>query len=97
MTAQTVCIVRSRMQFRVPRWDWIGVLVVDPRSSGARGALDLGRVLPLGHARLLQLALGSGIQVPRQERLDIRRDLAPGRRAVLEVPRQPSPGIESPQ
>ena len=36
-------------------------------------------------------------QVPRQERLYVLRNLAPGRLAALEVPRQPFPGIELPQ
>src|SRR3954451_10300076 len=90
----------SAQQDAVPRpteWDGICVMVGDRRSSGYGGALDLGRVIPLGRARFPQFAPFRGIKVPRQERSDILRDLAPGRRAVLEVPRQPSPRIELPQ
>src|SRR5262245_53120321 len=44
-----------------------------------------------------QFAPFPGIEVPRQERLDILRDLASGPRAVLEIPRQPFPSIELPE
>src|SRR3954451_11539255 len=90
----------SAQQDAVPRpteWDGICVMVGDRRSSGYGGALDLGRVIPLGRARFPQFAPFRGIKVPRQERLDLLRDLAPGRCAVLEVPRQPFSGIELPQ
>src|SRR4051794_2035368 len=61
------------------------------------GAVDLGGVISLRKVRLPQFVPFRGIQVPRQEPLDILRNLTPGRRAALEVPRQPSPGIELPQ
>src|SRR6516165_3665661 len=62
-----------------------------------QGAVDLGSIHSLREAGAPQFVPSRLIKVPRQERLDLLRNLASGRRAVLEVPRQPSPGIELPQ
>jgi hypothetical protein len=68
-----------------------------PAVSGIPRETRLGGVVPFRSAGIRQFLLLVLTHVPGQERLDIRRNLAAGRRARLEVPRQPFPGIELPQ
>jgi len=67
-----------------------------PAVSGIPRETRLGGIVPFRNADVPQFLLLLFTQVPGQERLDIRRNLAAGRRARLEVPRQPFPGIELP-
>src|ERR1700752_630849 len=76
-----------------PEGNWLFCLsIVEPRLWGSSVPIKLRSVVPFrgpGSAQFLLLLLA---QVPGQEQFDVPRDLAPGRRAVLEVPRQPIPG-----
>src|SRR3982751_2717271 len=78
--------------------NWLFCLwIVEPPWWGSSAPLALRSVVPFrgpGSPQFLLLLLA---QVPWQEQFDVPRDLAPGRRAVLEVPRQPLPGVEPPQ
>src|SRR5260370_350716 len=56
----------------------------------------LGGIVPFRNAGVPEFLLVLFAHVPGQEGLDIRRNLAAGRRARLQVPRQPFPGIELP-
>ena len=55
--------------------------------------VDLGTVNAFSDAGFPQFFLPLFAQIPRQERLHVPRNLAPGRRTVLEIPRQPFPGM----
>src|SRR3954447_26415556 len=71
--------------------------IVEPPWWGSNAPIELRSVVPFrgpGSPEVLLLLLA---QVPWQEQFDVSRALAPGRRAVLEMPSQPLPGIELPQ
>jgi hypothetical protein len=56
----------------------------------------LGCIVAFRQAGVRQFLVLLLADVPGQKRLDVRRNFAPGGRAVLEVPRQPFPRIELP-
>ena len=63
---------------------------------GCRGTRDYEVSFPSRNAGVPQFLLLVFADIPGRERLDIRRNLAAGCRARLEVPREPLPGIELP-
>ena len=71
--------------------------LIEDRRPWDAGDWQLGGVVRFRQAGVPQFLLLLIAEVPGQEPLDVCRNLAPGRRALLEVPRQPFPGIELPQ